>query len=254
MCAAPIRDFMHFLGIEKENILKSTINLGDNFPLVVNLDILYRKCLDLSPINKPEHKIPCFLYLISHNELYLAVANFLRLHQSKSFCNLRSALDATFTAYYLLKNPDKRKIYLSSINLERNIVESKKWNKIFRNIKETIKKDIKNFPLAKHLPEVHEFCSIYSHSDALGLLHRYKEDKTKLMLEAEYFDYEPNMDNYNRWFCRLLGPFFTIFLIFWHELFKPMSGDKLNEIEDRIRAYQDRMEIYIKKYSFKKDP
>lgn len=242
MCAEPIREFPHFIGIEEENVLKSIANLGDNFFLIHNLDILFKNSLELEPLDDVNLKIPAFLYLIIHSEFYQAMASFLRMHHSKSFVSLRIALDCAFTAYYLIKHPDKTDIYLSKLNEE----EKPEWKKIFFNIKRSVKNDIDNFPLAKGLPEIHEFCSIYSHSDAIGILHRYRTNDSKL--EATYFDYEPKLDDYNKWLAQLLGIFFRIYLVFWQEIFAQKAGDKKGQIENLLREYSLRLNDFIKKY------
>jgi hypothetical protein len=242
MCAEPIREFSHFIGIEEENVLKSIANLGDNFFLIHNLDIIFKNSLGLEPLDDVNLKFPAFLYLIIHSEFYQAMASFLRMHHSKSFVSLRIALDCAFTSYYLIKHPDKTDIYLSKLNEEEN----PEWNRIFRNIKKTVKDHMDNFPLAKGLPEIHEFCSIYSHSDAIGILHRYRMNDAKL--EATYFDYEPKLDDYNKWLAQLLGTFFRIYLIFWQEIFTQKAGDKKGQIENSLREYSLRLNDFIKKY------
>lgn len=242
MCAEPIREFSHFIGIEEENVLKSIVNLGNNFFLIHNLDVLFKNSLELEPLDDVNLKIPAFLYLIIHSEFYQAMASFLRMHHSKSFVNLRIALDCTFTAYYLIRHPDKTDIYLSKLNEE----EKPEWGKIFSNIKRSVKNDIDNFPLAKGLPEIHEFCSIYSHSDAIGILHRYRMNDAKL--GATYFDYEPNLDDYNKWLAQLLETFFRLWLVFWQEIFAQKAGDKKGRIEYSSREYSLRLNDFIKKY------
>ena len=244
----PVRDLMHYLGIEEENVLKNITNLGEEFLLIPNLDILYRTCFDLQPINKPELKIPAFLFLNAHIEFLLGMASFLRLHQSKTFLSLRIALDCSFTSYYLLKHPDKREVYLSPIFEKDDSKLINEWNKIFRNIKRTIEKDIDNFPEAKDLPKIHDFCSKYAHADALGIMPRYNEDKKKLILEAQYFDYEPTPEDEKKWLGALLFGFFRIFLVFWNEMFKQRAGDKLKEIENRIVQYQKRLSLFRERY------
>ena len=242
-----IQDWIHFIGIEEQNVIKNVANFGEDFFLVEKLDILFRKCLELKPIDRPELKIPAFLFLNSHREFYLGVTSYLRLHESKSFCSLRSALDSAFTAYYLLKHPEKIKIYLSTVSEE----PGKEWKSIFLNIKETIRKDIKNFPHALKLPEMHEFCSIYSHSDALGIMSRYKIDKEKLMLVADYFDYEVGLKDCKKWLGPFLLGFFKIFLIFWNEMFEKRAESELQEIQQKIQTYENELLIFIKKYPIK---
>ncbi|MBI4681305.1 MAG: hypothetical protein HY753_08935 [Nitrospirae bacterium] len=204
--------------------------------------------MKLKPIDDPKLKIPLFLYLIVHGEFYNAASSFLRIHKSISFRCLRSALDCTFTSYYLIKKPDKIDIYLSKLSEDKE--SEKEWNKIFLNIKRTIKNDIENFPLAKGLPEVHEFCSIYSHSDALGILHRYQEDKESSMLLAKYFDYEKNHEDSQRWLGRILVIFFNIFLLYWQAVFINRAENNLRNIESKISEFRDRLKIYTEKYPF----
>jgi len=241
-----IREFTHFLGIEKENELKTVIILGDHFLLIHNLDILFQKSLEVE-LNKAEFKIPTFLFMNAHREFYLSMASFLRLHSSNSFRNLRCAIDSTLTAYYLLKYPDSREIYLSNVKKEKN----EKWNKIFRNIKKTIKGDLDTFKLADGLCQMHEFCSIFTHSDALGVMTRYIEDKNNLRLEANYCDYEKNQNDYKKWFGALLYAFFMIFVVFWKELFEKIASNELSKkINIRIDTYKSKLDEFRKQYPF----
>jgi len=244
MCAEPIREFPHFIGIEEENVLKSIANLGEDFFLIHNLDKIFAAALELKPLDNSNLKIPAFLYLIIHGEFYQGMASFLRMHHSKSFVCLRIALDCVFTAYYLIKHPDKTDVYLSKLNEKEN----PEWNKIFFNIKKTVKNDMNNFPLAEGLPEIHEFCSIYSHSDAIGIFQRYRINDASARLEATYFDYEPKLDDYNKWLAQLLGTFFRIYLVFWQEIFEQTAGDKKGQIENSLREYSFRLNDFIKKY------
>ncbi|GAX60925.1 SAM-dependent methyltransferase [Candidatus Scalindua japonica] len=237
-----VRNINHFIAIEEENLLTSIENLGDDFFLIHNLDELFKIGSHLNPINEKSHKIPSFLYLITHSEFYTGMVSFLRIHISKSFTSLRSALDCTFTAYYLLKYPDKVDVYLSKIKEEDN----PEWKKIFLNIKRTIKEDINNFPQAKGLPEIHEYCSIYAHSDAIGILHRYSENKESL--EAKFFDYEVNTDDYKKWLACLLTAFLNIYSIYWDEIFKHNVGENMEKMKYKITEYQKKLKIFQDKY------
>ncbi|MDD5358606.1 MAG: hypothetical protein PHX80_05645 [Candidatus Nanoarchaeia archaeon] len=247
--AENIRDFIHFLGIEQENQIKSSVNLGEYFFLIHNLDILYKEALKIK-VDKKEHKIPAFLFLNVHRELYLSMTNFLRLHKGKSFCNLRSAIDSTFTAYYLLKNPDKENVYKANIKLGSE--EEAEWDAIFRNIKATIKKNITDFPLAKELIEIHEFCSIFEHSDALDVLGRYVEDKEKMTLEANYFDYEETDDSYKKWLIKILFSYFMIFGLFWAEFFKERAPEEISRVINiKAKTYQTKLDELRKRFPVK---
>jgi len=245
-----ITDIVQFLGIEESNMIGSVANLGNDFFLIHNLDLLYRSCTELRPIDDRSLKMPIFLYLIVNAEYYNSISSYLKLHKSISFKCMRAALDATFTSYYLLKYPEKQIVYLSKLDDEINIEMAKEWNKTFRNIKQTINKNIEDFPLAKGLPEIHEFCSIYSHSDALGILHRYQEDKGSRMLLAKYFDYEEKHEDFHKWMACVLVTYFNIWLLYWREVFVHIAGDKVNDIESKIIEFQNNLKGYTEKYPF----
>ena len=141
-----------------------------------------------------------------------------------------------------MKYPDKTDVYLSKIKGENN----PEWKKIFLYIKETIKKEIDNFPKAQGLPGIHEFCCMHAHSDALGILHRYKEDNEGL--NAKFFDYETNTDDYKKWLACLLNAFLKIYSIYWDEIFKYNAGNRMKEIEYTIREYQNKLQTFSEKY------
>lgn len=242
MCAEPITGFIHFVGVEEQNVLTNIANLGDDFFLIHNLDILYLACTKLKPIDDIKLRLPVFLYLIVHSEFCFAMISFLRRHKSKSFVSLRVALDSTFTAYYLLKHPDKEEVYLMG-------EENKEWWGIFGKIKKTIKNNVKEFPLAKDLTEYHEICSAYAHSDALGIMHKFSMDKEKSRLEAKYFDYEASSEEYKKSLAILLVPFFNIFLIFWKEIFMHIAGEKKEELERNVAEFAEKLIGFSQKYT-----
>jgi len=239
-----IREFTHFLGIEKENELKTLLLLSNDFYLLHELDFLFRKCLTIT-LKDVKHKIPAFLFMNVHREFYLSMGNFLSLHGMVSFRNLRSAIDSALTAYYLLEYPDSREVYLSGLKAQ----ESKEWNKKFKNIKKTVRDDLGTFNLAKGLCEIHEFCSLFCHSDAVGIMTRYIEDKEKLRMEAQYFDYEKTNDGYRKWYGCLLRAYFEIFVVFWKKLFEEISsGESSTDISARINTFQQKLTEFIDKY------
>jgi len=242
-----ISDLMHFFGIEEENKIKNCVNLGADFWLIPNLDILYNKVLECI-ISKKEQEIPFFLFLNTHREFYLAMANFLRGHYTKSFCNLRAAIDSVFTAYYLLKFPEKKDIYLAKISSDS--VAKKEWNEIFRNIKATVNKDIGSYhPVVKNLVAMHEWCSVYSHADALVVLTRCHEDKDESLLKAAYFDYEDTEHEYKQWLGVLLNGFFEIFSLFWEILFKIQASAEITKnLNFRGAKYREALQGFLKKY------
>ena len=250
MSTNTISDIIQFFGIEKSNMLGNIANLGEHFFLIHNLDLLYQSCTELRPIDDRSLKMPVFLYLIVHAEFYNSISSYLRLHKSISFRCMRSALDSAFTSYYLLKKPEKLDVYLSKLADDKNKEMVKEWNKTFGNIKRTIKDNIEEFPLAKGLPEIHGFCSLYSHSDALGILHRYHEDKESGMLLAKYFDYDKNPDDFHKWLTCVLVTYFNIWLLYWREVFINIADNKRNEIEKKIVEFQNNLKSYTEKYPF----
>lgn len=239
-----IKGFEHFLEIDEENVSKNIEILDKDFQLILDLDNIYSTCLNITLPADSNIVIPAFLYLISHQEFYNGMASFLRLHKSQSFRCLRAALDSSFTAYYLLKNPDNTQIY---INKSRNATT---WESLFRNIKVTMKNNQKKFPLAVGLPYVHDLCSKYAHADPDGILHKYFIDKEKKKLNVRYFDYERSHDEYRKWFAFLLFYFYKIFLIYWHEMLKNSAGRMKKDIEYLIKAYKIRITQIKKQYAF----
>ncbi|MBW2544065.1 MAG: hypothetical protein JRD43_01065 [Deltaproteobacteria bacterium] len=250
MSTDTIKDIIQYFGIEESHMFGNIANLGNDFFLIHNLDVLYRSCTELRPIDDRSLKMPIFLYLIVNAEFYNSISSYLRLHKAISFKCMRSALDSAFTSYYLLKYPEKLDVYLSKLGDDKNKEMLKKWNKTFRNIKRTINDNIEEFPLAKGLPEIHEFCSIYSHSDALGILHRYQEDKGSSMLLAKYFDYEEKHDDFHKWLACVLVTYFNIWLLYWREVFIHIADNKLSEIENRIVEFQKNLKSYTEKHPF----
>lgn len=239
-----IKGFEHFLQIDDENVSKNIELLKNDFQLILDLDNLYSTCLNITLPADPNIMIPAFLYLISHQEFYNGMASFLRLHKAQSFRCLRAALDSTFTAYYLLKNPDETQIY---INKSR---DSSTWESLFRNIKVTMKNNQKKFPLADGLPYVHDLCSKYAHADPEGIFHKYFMDKKEKKLHVRYFDYERSAEEYKKWAAFLLFYYYKIFLIYWHEMLKNSAGNIKKDIEYLIKAYKIKISHAKKQYDF----
>jgi len=223
-------------------------NLSQDFYLIHNLDLLFDVCTKLKPLDDKKYKIPAFLYLIVHNEFYISMSSFMRRHQSKSFLSLRLAIDSALTAYYLLKNPDQESVYLSGVKALVSGERNKEWNRIFLNIKKTIKNDLDKFPLAKKLTEAHEHCSLYAHSDPCGILHKYHIDEVNLILQAKYFDYEklPGADRQR--LAYILYKFLRVFLIFWHEMFQARADEKMGEINNQLELFKKNLGVFAKKY------
>jgi hypothetical protein len=237
-----LRGFEHYLAMEDENLSKSIAILEEDFHLALELDDLFNVCLDITLPDEPNLRISAFLNLISHQEFYSGIASFLRLHKAQSFRCLRAALDSTFTAYYLLKNPDQTEIFLDKSG------KAARWEQLFRNIKMTIKNNKKDFPLSAGLPEVYDLCSKFAHADPEGIFHKYFIDKKGQRLYAHYFDYEKTHDDYRKWFAFLLFSFFKIFSVYWHEMLKDRAGTRKKEIAYLVRQYKAKISGLRKKY------
>lgn len=232
MSPSEIRGIEHFLAIENENIDKNIATLGNDYALIPDLDNIYCSCVAITLPDDENLMIPAFLYLISHQEFYYGMASFLRLHKTQSFRSLRVALDSTFTAYYLLKNPDDIELYLN------RGTDSAHWERVFRNIKLTIRNNHKKFPDAAGLLQVHDLCSKFAHADPAGILHKYFMDKEQKILHVNYFDFENSPHDYRKWFAFFLFYFFRVFLIYWNEVLSKNAGGKKKEIMHLIKDYK----------------
>lgn len=227
-----IRGFEHFLSIEEENVAKNVAALDDDYSLILDLDNIFCACVTITLPDDENLMIPAFLYLISHQEFYYGMASFLRFHKTQSFRSLRVALDSTFTAYYLLKYPEEIELYL---NRDSN---SSQWERVFRNIKLTIRNNHKKFPYAAGLLQVHDLCSKFAHADPAGILHKYFMDKDQKILHVNYFDYENSPHEYKKWFAFFQFYFFRVFLVYWNEMLIKNAGGMKKEIMFLIKNYK----------------
>ncbi|MCG2722013.1 MAG: hypothetical protein L6290_08375 [Thermodesulfovibrionales bacterium] len=237
-----IKDFEHFLMIEQKNLFHNISGLEKDYDLILDLDRLYLSSLNVTLPEDSNIMIPAFLYLISHQEFYYGMASFLRLHKTQALRCLRVALDSTFTAYYLLKNPEETDSYLQK---KEDVFQ---WEKLFRNIKMTIRNTQNKFPLVVGLTEVHDFCSKFAHADPDGIFHKYYMDIDKKILRAEYFDYDKNHDEYKKWFVFFLFYFFRIFMIYWNSMLKNSAGGMRKEIAGLTKDFRNRIDELRKKY------
>lgn len=237
-----LSDFFEYLAIENENLERSIAILGEDYSLLSSLDNLFGTCVKITLPDNEDLMIPAFLFLISHQEYYCCVGSFLRLHKTRAFRCLRAALDSTFTAYYLLKNPERTTNYIHKTE------DSTTWDHLFRNIKATIKNNKKIFPLAAALPEVHDLCSKFAHADPEGIFHKYLMDKEELKLHVQYFDYEKTPEDFKRWYAFFLFYFFKIFQIYWNEMLKKEAGKMKKEIDRSVKEYKSSIAAFRKEY------
>ncbi|GEM_PF-1059990 len=232
-----IQGFGHFLSSEHVHIEQSVAMLRDDYGLIVDLDNIFSSCLTITLPDDESLMIPAFLYLISHQEFYYGMASFLRLHKTQTFRSLRVALDSTFTAYYLLKNPEESELYLNRDSAPA------RWERIFRNIKLTLRNDSRAFPYAAGLLQVHDLCSRFAHADPAGILHKYHMDRTQKRLHVHYFDYERSPDDYRKWFAFFQFYFFRVFLVYWNQMLSRYAGTLKKEIAHAIGEYRNRVTI-----------
>jgi hypothetical protein len=245
MSPSVIRGFEHFHEIENDNTGKNLSVLGDDYALILNLDTIYCSCVTITLPDDENLMMPAFLYLISHQEFYYGMASFLRLHKTQSFRSLRVALDSTFTAYYLLKNPDDIGLYLS------RSTHAPEWERVFRNIKLTIRNNQKKFPSAAGLLQVHDMCSKFAHADPAGILHKYFMDRDRKILHVNYFDYENSPQEYKKWFSFFLFYYFRVFLVYWNEMLKKNAGGMQKEITQLIKDFKGKMKELRSTYPFR---
>jgi hypothetical protein len=237
-----LEGFEDYLAIENDNLSKTITILAQDYPLLLDLDNLYNSCLHITLPADSNIMIPAFLHLVTQQEFYTGMASFLKLHKTQSFRCLRAAFDSTFTAYYLLKNPDKVETYVNKVK------NSATWDSLFRNMKAIVKNNPKIFPLAIGLPEIYDLCSKFAHADPEGIFHRYFMSKHEKRLYAQYFDFEKTADDYKRWFAFLLFYFFKVFLIYWHEMLKNKAGKGKKEIQRLISQYKIRINDFRRRY------
>lgn len=235
MSPSVIRGFEHFLEIENDNKEKNLTVLGDDYALIPALDHIYSSCVSITLPDDNTLMMPAFLYLISHQEFYYGMASFLRLHKTQSFRSLRVSLDSTFTAYYLLENPDEIGLYLSKST------HSPEWERVFRNIKLTIRNNQKKFPYVTGLLQVHDLCSKFAHADPGGIAHKYVMDREKKILHVNYFDYENSPSEYKKWFIFFLFYYFRVFLVYWNEMLRKYADGMKSEITSLIKDFRGKM-------------
>lgn len=235
MSPSVIRSFEHFLEFELENVAGNMAMLEKDYSLIQDLDHIFCSCVAITLPDDEQMMMPAFLYLISHQEFYYGMASFLRQHKTQSFRSLRVALDSTFTAYYLLKHPDEIPLYVN------RSTHDPQWERVFRNIKMTIRNNQKTFPHAAGLISVHDLCSRFAHADPAGILHKYFLDKEKKILHVNYFDYESSSRDYKTWFAFFLFYFFRVFLIYWHEMLIKHAGPMKKELLHMIKDFKSKV-------------
>jgi len=202
-------NFLDYLGVEERNLLTSIVNFRQEFELFDKVDKIYQAPLNRLIVPEEEAVVPQ-LYLFVHFHLYFAVACILRAHLSEALASARKGIDAAFTAYKLILEPDKAEAYV-----ERD----RYFQFIKANFQKEIEKDVSAYPLARELLKIHDACSEYgSHADISSFFHRLETkeavgDKKDEIL-VHYFQYPRNPTEYRFYYLVVLQAFFLIFRIF----------------------------------------
>lgn len=202
-------NFEEFLLVEDQNLKSSLTNLGEDKNLFAKIDSIYQRAFWRTIGNNNDEKIINLLYRMIHFELYFCMSCLLRNHISETFASIRKAIDAAFTAYYIILNPN------SSINyLKKNGIHKK----IFTNIKKHIKQNKNRYPLASDLIKEYEFCSQYGvHSDFCIFFNRVENSKSEILFY--YFQNPNDLNEFKKMYLGLISIFWKIFNIFYLEYF-----------------------------------
>lgn len=202
-------NFLDYLGVEERNLLTSMINLRQESDLFYKLDGIYKAPLNRLTVPEDEALVgPLFLFV--HFHLYFAVACIARSHLSEALSSTRKAIDAAFTGYKLILEPNRAEAYS-----ERD----RYFQFIKTNFQREIEKDNSAYPLAHELLNIHDLCSEYgSHADISSFFHRldtkepFGEQRGEVLVH--YFQFPRNPDEYRFYFLVVLQAFFLMFRIF----------------------------------------
>lgn len=240
-------NFLEYIGVEEQNFLTSMANFREEFDVFAALDEIYRSPLKRLEV-KPSESVVCQLYLFVHFHLYFSVSCIMRAHLSEALSSLRKAIDAAFTAYEIILNPESVESYI-----DKTKPENKRFQYIKSTIKEAIEKDASAYPLTHELVKLHEACSEFgSHADINSFVHRLEikdiPGESKDQLLVHYFQLPKNKYEYRFYFIVVLLSFWHIFKIFkvffdktlkvidpqWEASFK-LLGPKLNKLREICR-------------------
>lgn len=173
-------NLLEYLGVEETNLLVSMANFHRDVHFFREVDGLFQaplphidvKVKDFDKLTPEElYSITVMtLFLFTQFHLYLSTTLMLRCHLSDSLASTRKAIDATLTAYRLMRFP-------------HTVADYNVGHKSYKFIKSTIdresKQDASRYPLAGLLIEFHELCSEYgSHADVGSFIHRLKVEHT----------------------------------------------------------------------------
>lgn len=150
-----ILNIVEYLGAEHQNEMISFANIKEEHGALIALDELYREILNTFTAEYHEDLglVISSLMMSVKNELYISMSQLLKTNVGKAFVSARIAIDAGFHAYYLTLHPQHVPDFFQE--------ESPLHKQRFWRIKDHVKKNIKEYPLAKDLIGAHEFASNY---------------------------------------------------------------------------------------------
>lgn len=239
------KNFLKYLGIEKQNLLTNMFNFRGEFELFTVLDKLYQEPLNRFLEVQDDHtNVIMSLYYFVHISYYFAFSCILRSQLLGCLSTTRKAIDAALSAYKIILEPNMYKDYLNG-------------NKYFQFIKTKIKKEVEKdshkYPLARTLFAFHELCSRFgSHADkdsfALILSEEKILDSKKCMRTFGYFQFYEEKETNQFFYITVLRIFLCILRIFKDFFDKKLKVmdiewektiDKFNQITiDLLKKYE----------------
>jgi hypothetical protein len=169
----PQTNLFGFLGFEEINLLAALNKCHHDLDVFAKIDAAFQVpishiTVDVRDIYR-QTMLQLFLYV--HGQMYFSVACLLRCHLSESLSSTRKAIDATLSAYRLIREPATLPLYHES---------HRSYQFIKRHIKTARATDESNYPLADPLLKVHDVCSQFgAHADISTFIHRIAVFKTE---------------------------------------------------------------------------
>jgi hypothetical protein len=197
--------FVEYLGREEHNLLANFVKFKDEFEMFRTLDRIFQEPRHRLVLETKD-RVVAQLFLFVHFCFYFSYSCMLRCHLSEAMSSIRKGIDATLSAYKIIKEPRSSKDYINE-------------EKFFVFIKSNIKRNIDEFPLAVELCNIHESCSKFgSHADMSSFFHRLEierpSEKDVDLLKVHYFQWPRNDDEFRYYQVYLLNSFYLMFKIF----------------------------------------
>ena len=201
--------FVEYIGAEEQNFLTSMTNFRREYDLFYNVDRIYQEPLKRLTISEKDAIVPQ-LYLFVHYHFYFSFSCLLRSHLSECLNSMRKAIDASLTAYKLIKEPELT---------EKYIERDKYFQFIKSNFQREINQDKSKYPLAQTLLNLHDCCSEFgSHADISSFFHRLEikeiPNTNQEQMLLHYFQFPRNPEEYRFYYVATLQAYYHMFLIF----------------------------------------